>query len=498
MLDVKKKKRPSQKKGRVLLLVCAVALLAAVCAASLWLNRPAEKIAVTTDHLTYEELAVHAAKDVTRLGITLRSGESWAAVQVQEGQLALEDDADYQVSDKMTADLLDAARVISFERVLTDRKQDYAQRLAEFGLEDPRVIADITYADGSRWVLRIGDVISLDEGNAYYMTIDGDDRLFALDKGTAEALMVERALLHPVTQPVLHKARFDRISFADGEGHTLAEWTLQGDIGGNAQDRWLLTSPMKYPADGESIRTLQENIENLRLGAYVGEATPEALTACGFDAPRLILTVHQAAGAMGSTGADGVYSVTDWPEDTFTLVVGGAKNDMVDYVLVDGAIYISSHFTLDVLMDMDPAGTVSRYAVPVALGNLRRLTIAEGGEERIFTLTRTERVAANNDLETDTDGNVLYDVTCDLNGAELPYAAFEAAYNELLKVTVSGSLPKGWTAEKAPHTTYRFEAVTGETYTLALAAFDAMHDALLLDGNALFYLIRGGMAFGVE
>lgn len=497
MLDVKKKKRSAARLGRGWFLACAVVLLAGVWYAYGLLDRSVEAVEEHT-HDTSGTLASYEASQVARLGITLRTGDSWAAVQSVEGMLTLEDDPDYEVSASIATTLLEAVKTLSYQSVLSEDPAEYADRLADFGLDAPRLVVEVTYADGHRWVVRIGNAVSLDESNAYYMTVDGDDRLFALDKGSAEELMVERARLHPVIQPTLHKSRFDRITFADGQGNVLADWTLQGDIGGNAQDRWLLTVPVRYPVEGEAMGNLQDNLENLRLGAYVGAATPENLTACGLDAPRLVLTVHQAAGSIGTTGTDGVYGVTDWPEDTFTLTIGGAKNDNVDYVQVGEHIYISSHFTLNVFMDMDPVSTLSRYTVPVALGNLHRLTIRQGDAERVYTVKRTEQVAENNELVTDSEGNVVYDVSCDLNGTEIPYASFESAYNELLKVTVSGYLPDGWTTAETPHTTYVFEAATGESYTLALVKFDAMHDAVLLDGSALFYLIKDGMAFEVQ
>ncbi|MBE5804060.1 MAG: DUF4340 domain-containing protein [Clostridiales bacterium] len=497
MLDVSKKKKRASRHGRLWLLLCAAALVLAVGAGALLLNRPEEALPEHT-HDASGTLASYEASQVVRVAITLRGGESWAAVQSSQGMLSLEDAPEEEISAGMSGTLLEAARSVTYQEVLSGDPQEYASRLDEFGLDDPRLVAEITYADGARWVMRIGNLLSLEENNAYYMTVDGDKRLFALDKGSAETLMVERARLHPVTQPILHKARFDRVTFADGQGNVLAEWALQGEIGGNAQDRWLLTAPVKYPADGEAIGNLHDNLENLRLGAYVGAATPENLTACGFDEPRFILMVHQAAGSIGTTGADGVYAVNDWPEDTFTLTIGGAKSDMVDYVRVGEHIYISSHFTLEVFMDMEPVSTLSRYTVPVALGNLKSLTIRQAGGESVYTVTRTEQVAENNQLVTDSAGNVAYDLTCDLNGTALPYVTFESAYNELLKVTVSGFLPEGWTAAEPPHTTYVFEAVTGERYTLELARFDAMHDAVLLDGNALFYLIRDGMTFDVK
>lgn len=496
MLEVKKKQRRSLPHGRLWLLLCALALVLCVSAGILLM--PPQQAAEESDHDTSGVLAEHEVNQVQRLAISLRDGDSWAAVQSSEGVLTLEDDPDYAVSAAKAAALLNAARRISYQAVLAEDPAEYAGRLADFGLEDPRIKLDVIYADGSRWVVCIGDQFTLDDGMAYYMLVEGDDRLFALDKGSAEELMVERALLHPVTQPTLHKARFDRITLADGQGKVLAEWALQGAIGGNALDRWMLTAPVQYPADGEAMDALQDNLLNLRLGAYVGAATPEKLAECGFDQPRLVLTVHQAAGSIGTTGADGVYAVTDWPEDTFTLMVGGAKSDVVDYVRVGEEIYLTSHFTLEVFLNMEPASTLSRYIVPVALGNLKRLTIRTAEGEAAYEIIRTEQVAENNDLVTDSQGHVLYDVTCTLNGAEIGYAAFESAYNELLKATVSGRLPKGWTAVEVPHTTYIFEAVTGECYTLELTRFDAMHDAVLLDGHGLFYLIRDGLAFDVK
>lgn len=496
MLEVKKKQRRSLRHGRLWLLLCALALV--LCVGVGLLLVPPQESVEEHKHDTSGVLAEYGAEQVQRLAISLREGDSWAAVRSAEGVLTLEDAPDYAVSASKAAALLAAAGRISYQAVLAEDPADYAGRLADFGLEDPRILLDVTYADGSRWVVRIGDQFTQDDGIAYYMLVEGDDRLFALDKGSAEELMVERALLHPVIQPTLHKSRFDRITLADGQGNVLADWALQGEIGGNAMDRWLLTAPVRYPVDGEAMDTLQDNLLNLRLGAYVGAATPENLAEFGFDQPRLVLTVHQAAGSIGTTGADGVYAVTEWPEDTFTLTIGGAKSDVVDCVRVGEEIYLTSHFTLEVFLDMDPASTLSRYIVPVALGNLKSLMIRTAAGEAVYELIRTEQVAENNELVTDSEGHVLYDVTCTLNGTEIGYASFESAYNELLKATVSGNLPEGWTAADEPHTTYLFEAVTGERYTLELTKFDAMHDAVLLDGHGLFYLIRDGLAFDVK
>ena len=98
----------------------------------------------------------------------------------------------------------------------------------------------------------------------------------------------------------------------------------------------------------------------------------------------------------------------------------------------------------------------------------------------------------------DTDGNIVYDIACIRNGSSVSYAGFEAAYNELLMATVSGMLPQGWTAETQAHTAYTFTQVDGVTHKVELVHYDAFHDAVVLDGNAMFYLIKNGLRFGME
>ena len=56
------------------------------------------------------------------------------------------------------------------------------------------------------------------------------------------------------------------------------------------------------------------------------------------------------------------------------------------------------------------------------------------------------------------------------------------------------TLPEGWGTEETPHTVYAFDDVAGDRHTVALTAFDALHDAVIIDGSAVFYLIRGGFS----
>ena len=107
-----------------------------------------------------------------------------------------------------------------------------------------------------------------------------------------------------------------------------------------------------------------------------------------------------------------------------------------------------------------------------------------------------EQVAANNELVYDESGNVCYDVHVTRNGEAIDYAAFEAAYSALLPVTVSGLLPE--TTDAAPHTVYTFTDVDGTVHTVALATFDALHDAVTVNGHQAFYLIKNGFRLNMD
>ncbi len=489
MQSVEKKTR-RKGSGRRLLLLGAVMALMAAAGIYLLSQRPEE---VPQTHQGYERwlLTDREAQDVTRIEAKLRLGESWTLVQ-EGGALSLEGDAGFAVDEAFAGYLLDAAAILEAPAVLTEDEAEYAAHLADFGLEDPRAVIRIEYADAASITLRLGDAVSAEAGSWLYMTVDGHQALYAMDKGTADLFTTDRSLLRKIIQPTLHAQRFDRITLALPEG--TVEWVLEGVIGNSdASERWSLTQPLTYPADAGALETLREHIASLRLGAWIGEATAESLTLYGFDAPRLTLTVHQAAGSMGTTSASGEYEVTPWEASEFVLTVGGALSQDIDYVLHEGQIYTMSHYSLDALLSLSWPETLSRFPLLTALGNLQRLTIEQGGAvTEDIVITRTEQVAPNNDIVTDLDGHILYDYTCTRNGEPYPYEAFAGAYRSLVTAMVSGTLPQGWETTQAPHTTYTFEDVDGTIHTVALANFDALHDAVIVDGHAMFYLIKDG------
>lgn len=492
------KRKPGPRGGRWLLLAGLLALLGAALLGSFLLNREPDTQAPRAVS-TVRTLFSYNAADVQSIAVRQQGDVPWTVVlDAEEGLFVLEGEDGFTLSPATTQELQDAARTLTCEQVLSENPAEYADHLAEYGLDAPRFVAEITFADGRVITLRIGDRAAHTDA-WYYMTIDGDDCLYALSTGMVDALFVSRESLRDVTQPTLHKARIDRITLRSGDGSIRAQWALTGDIAdSDALDRWQITAPFTYPADADAMSSLLANAANLRLGAYVAPATAGNLTLYGFDAPSQIIEIHMAAGTIGSTDMDGAFTTEDWPESTVTFVIGGERNDMVDYVRFGDSIYVSSHFTMGLFIDLDPRSSMTRYPVLTALGNLASLTIARDGIETAYILTRTEQVAENNDLVTDHEGNPVYDVTVTRDGEPFDYAAFSAAYEKLITVTATGVLPEDAITAETPHTVYTFTDVDGTVHTVALHTYGVLHDAIAVDGHQAFYIAKGGFALGLD
>ena len=147
-----------------------------------------------------------------------------------------------------------------------------------------------------------------------------------------------------------------------------------------------------------------------------------------------------------------------------------------------------NHFTVAALTETDPRTTLSRHPVTVPMELLSGITIerADGTKDE-FQLSYTAQPAGKEGNPDETA------VTCTKNGADYSYETFSAVYERMRVVTVSGELPPGWEKQNS-RIVYTFRTLNGAVHTLELSDFDAMHDAVTVDGYTLFYLIRDGIS----
>lgn len=487
MLKVEKKRKKGFSRGGWL--IAALAVLAGIVAAVLIISRkpePASPGRYTPRSGTIVHRDVSELRSVT---IRQRGEESWTLLHGEDGSLSLEGDTQGSADSTLGERVADAMVNLVYADILTEDPADYSGNPEEFGLADPLLIATGRYSDGTETTIRVGSAMGIDEG-WFYMTVDGQDTLYALSPGLMDDLDVSREMLHPVRQPEVYAALIDRIEVLSPEGDTRVCWALQGAVTDpEAGVNWQITAPFTYAADEETVSSLKKSAENLRMGSYIGPADEEILRENGLDHPMAVITFHMAAGSTGTVSDAGVYDVVDRAESTVRLTVGEGSGEHTNAVLFGDEVFAVNHLMLSPFLDTDPMDTAARYTAAIPLDSLSSMTVEREGEEKVeYALERvTEK-----DPET---GDEIRVTRCWRNGEEYAWEAFSAAYERLLTVTVSGRLPEGAAWEEQAHTKYAFRAVSGGTHTVELKRWDGVHDAVVMDGNCIFYLIANGMNF---
>ena len=493
MQKVERQKHKDRRRKRLTgLLLCAVLLIAGVTAGIMLRDKANEKEPEPYHHIS-GAIIRRSAEELQSLTVIQRGKVPWTAVREEDGSLRLQPENETEpnswlVDEGIANSLVDAAVNLTYEDIFTDNRMDWEPDAEAFGLKDPMITAVFRYTDGTEVTAHFGN--SAEDGDAYYyMTVDGDDRLYAAAAGTVQDLNTEKELLHPVHTLEIRSALLDRITVKNTDGTIRQEWALQGKVSDrDAAENWLLTVPAVYPADYDAMKNLRDSAENLTLGVYIGNAEGEALKQCGLDEPAAIIEMHMAAGSTGTVSDLGVYDVVDWEERTEILTLGSNKSEMVCYVRFGDEIYTISRFSIGVFTETDPQSTIARYTVATPLNSLDSVTVETQEGTVHYALIRTENADDAEPANTEEDAQYC----CLRNGEEMAYEVFSAAWERLLTVTVSGRLPGNWQC-KETHTKYTIRTVSGGTHTIELSDYDGMHDAVTLDGHTCFYLIKGGM-----
>ena len=489
------------------------------------LSRSGQETETHPDRSSGGILFSRSPEEISRIQITRRNGETWEVERENEA-LFPAGQRSWQVDSSLGDPLQDAVTYLEYEDILSENWTADGLNPDDFGLSNPRVIAEVTFTDGQTLTIRIGDSVPGLDVSWAYMTVSGDSRLYAVSEAIVRDLDVEEALLHPVVQPVILAALLDRITILNEAGVPSAEWVLKGEITSpGAGESWFLTSPLRYPADSDRIRSLKESAANFRLGAWFGPATPENLRSTGLTNPRATLVFHMAEGSTGAVSDLGVYDVQDWPERTVTVFLGDSRDENASYLRYEEEIYVVNRIAWAPFTDLNPLDTVARYPVSVPLTSLAELRLEESGETTVYTIQTAqvapdgqttglsaadtaERSSSASSASSDSEETGSAFIVLK-NGEPISAEAFEAAYDRLLTVTVSGLLPEEYRASHASSESvvqsdsdilsqavikkYTFQTVNGETHTLAFWPFDAMHEGLTQDGCTLFYLIKDGM-----
>ncbi len=495
MQKVERQKHKDRKRRRLTGVLLCTLLLVICVAVGLLMKDKAEKTA-SEANVRYEaqtgDIFLRNESELKSLRLIQQGKDPWTVERDTEGKLRLlheetGEPSSWTVDENIAELLMSVATNLTYDDIFAEKRSEWEVAEEAFGLKDPLVTAVFSFQDGTDVTVHIGKSADPENNSYYYMSVDGDEHLYAVSAGITDDLTTEQTLLHPVPRLEIQSALLDRISVKNADGSIRKEWSLQGDVKDrDAAENWQLTAPFTYPADYNSIVNLKDNAGNLRLGVFIDAATEKTLKDYGLEEPSAILEFHTAAGSTGTVGMSGVFDVKDWEEHLYTLAIGGRKSEMSSYILYEDNIYSISDFTMSAFLNVEPTSTVARYVVTIPLTSLESAVVEKQGQETVSYVLEPVENAGNGEEVTEEK------YRCLKNGEEIPYETFEAAWDRLLTVTVSGKLSQEYVPTNV-HTKYTFRTVSGRTHVLELSDLDQMHDLVTLDGASRFYLIKDGM-----
>ena len=495
MQKVERQKHKDRKRRRLTWVILCVLLLAVCVTTGLLLRDKAEKTiseTVVRHKAQTGDIFIRDENELKSLRLIQQGKDPWTVARDDEGKLRLQYEdtgelSSWTVDESIAQMLMSAATNLTYDDVFAEKRSEWENAEEAFGLKNPLVTAVFSFTDGTEVTAHIGKSADPENNSYYYMSVEGDEHLYAVSAGITDDLSTENILLHPVPRLEIQSALLDRISIKNADGSVRKEWSLQGKVSDrDAAENWMLTAPFTYPADYNAIVNLKENAGNLRLGIFVDEASEKTLEFYGFREPSAVLEFHTAAGSTGVVGMNGVYDVQDWEEHLYTLTIGGSRSEMSSYVLYEDSIYSISDFTMSAFLKADPTSTIARYVVTIPVTSLESAVVEKEGEEPVTYVLEPLEAAGNVEEVTEQT------YRCLKNGEEIPYETFEAAWERLMTVTVSGKLSQEYEPQNV-HTRYTFRTVSGRTHILELSDLDPMHDLVTLDGCSRFYLIKEGM-----
>ena len=452
-------KKSSRKKHPWLLPTLLTALLAAAAAVLLllpgWKQQAVSSAMPDSPADRQKNLSQTDAATLLSLRVQQLNGEDYT-LQYKDGSLWLEENT--PISESVSAEMLEAVTLISTTDQVAADVEEVREHLTDMGLEPPQITVTATYSDGRTETLEIGGEVP--ETTYRYLRWSGDPGVYMGDIGIGEVFSMTRNRLIAVEQPEISTALVDTVQLENAAGTVSVRFTV--DSAGYASAA--LTAPENYPMDAEKAQSLQ-------------------------SAPMAVLTLHQQAGYASRTNDEGQLVSEEISERDFVFTFGDFGSDYFYSCAYEGRVYQVSRLLTEALVQGSWESWCATRPADLGTAELRSIQIIRGSGVLEWQKTKTERVLANNQLETDTDGNVIYDEAVALNGEAAAAEQWDTLVDRLAALTVSGKIPADYSAEgKSPRWQIVLTTEGGTVRTIAAYPLDTFSDALMVDGVIRYYV----------
>ena len=472
----KKKARKALKKGKIfLILACAAALIGA----GAYFLRPKPVVPDIPEKAEPIYLLSRPADEIAAIAISPREGTAYPLV-MRDQTLRLLGQPDMPLREWLVEDILTIVTAFCAEDVVVDTAAETGGGLllAAFGLEPPVVTVTVTYQDGQRVEVRLGNLTPSEDETRYCM-VAGDSRVFTVLAEESRLFLYEMDYLRAFDQPKIDASLLDRVDIA-GDVTFGAYYTASG---------WQMDAPYVYPLSTVRTDQLLKNIEGMGFEALLGSKQDMDLAKYGLDHPALTVTLTQAPTVITGENEAGETVEISVPSVRYVLEIGDETGKSGVYLTWQGNVYKASNFVLGFWKQFAVEDMLLRNPVNLLVNDLGYVALEAEGVSAAYEVRMVESLTENNQIETDEYGNYLYDCAVRRAGEkqDMDAEAFLEWYIRLARLTPSGTLPDGYQVSGSPRATITLKN-DRLTRQIALYPCDALHDALAVDGVALYYV----------
>lgn len=474
----RKKAKRVWKKRHVLWLLAVAA--AAVAAVLLVLRR--DPVLPPPEPLPDTVMLLEEEKDsITALTITPREGAVCALVRA-EGGFVLSGREKIALREEIVKEMLAVAEYLPAENIII-APEDWDPGkvdLADFGLENPQVRLEIDYVDGIRTEVRFGDEAP-NETPQRYCQVSGVPGLYTALTSETDVFFYDPDALRAFDQPALDASLFNRIDIS-GDTTLGMYYTPSG---------WYMDAPRHYPLRLAGVEALLSRISAMAFESCLGEADGVDLAAYGLAEPALTVRMTQAASVISGETTDGEQVTVPVSETEYTLLVGDDTGKSGVYLMWEGRVFKASNFLLGFWKELNPEDLLLQSPINFLVNDLSSVSLQTPRGKAAYSVTMVESITPNNQIATDEYGQILYDCEVTREGETEPMdaQAFLEWYVALAALSPDGRLPEGYQASGEPRGVV---TLTNDhlTRTVALYPYDALHDAIAVDGEALYFVTR--------
>lgn len=406
--------------------------------------------------------------------------DSYEINSIDEGEWEIPSLKGHAQSNSLYDSVAAEACAVSASKVLLEKQEN----LAEYGLDKPKIVAEITFNDDTKLTLNIGD--DAPDGGSY-MTVEGKDPIYIYDN----AYLFEYRPYDFLDATITEAAETDTSSSGTSSGATAQAITvdrleiqrsdLQKPIilvnnGTDLTDDdsisygvYQMTSPITVMVDDTKLGTLVSGMFGLVGDAVeVLEPTAQQKKDRGFDKPAAVVkTEYKGKTYVLKVGNPITCEATDDP----TVIDKEHEHSVIGYnVMVEGknTIFRVSEYALPWLT-LDYADIAGSFVVLPNIADVQRVTVGFDGKTHVFDLTHTTG---------DEDADII---SVKYGDKSLNDEYFRSYYQLLLSMTQSGinkEKPKG-----TPIMTLTFEYTDRSRKADKLSYYEGSSGAVIIEYN---------------